>query len=365
MQDTDLPFQPIRSSLYSSAELLSGFRFEDPRSLADTPDFRCYQYFVKNGRAVSRLRDASMMQALHDNSILVAMWQFLLAPPRRQVVAIMGGASSVVRGDANYVNTTRIAAKLSDAGFLVASGGGPGAMEATHLGALLAGMPSSAIDDAIGLLAQQKTLPNGLLNVVDKEGEIKWEILEACHKWAEPAVKLMRQYPDGGQSLGVPTWHYGHEPLSPLASHVSKYFANSIREDVLLGLAANGIVFMEGRAGTMQEVFQDAAQNYYASDEQPFAPMVFFGKAFWCEKLGVHNVLNALFTLGGPERKAKFDALSCFTDDIDEVVEFLKRNRPSDEQRIHRLDCLGFAGVMQQAARTNVALVAGLDRSRV
>lgn len=364
MDDANLPFQPIRGSLYSSAELLAGFRFDDPRSLADTPDFQSYRYFVKQGRAVSRSPYASMMQALHDNSILRAMWQFLDSTTR-PVVAIMGGASSVVRGDANFANTARIASKLSNAGFLVASGGGPGAMEATHLGALLSGKPASAIDDAIGLLAAQAKLPDGILNIVAKDGTIDWPLVEACHKWAEPAVRLMQQNPDGGPSLGVPTWHYGHEPLSPLASHVSKYFANSIREDVLLGLATNGIVFTEGRAGTMQEVFQDAAQNYYASDEQPFAPMVFFGKAFWKEKLGVHNVLESLFKLGGPDRKAKYDALSCFTDDVDEVVDFLRRNLPTQEQRMHRLDVLGFSGVMQEAARANAAVLSAVDRSRV
>ena len=357
MQDTNLPFQPIRNSLYSSAELLAGFSFGEPRSLAETPDFQCYRYFVMNGRAVSQSPYASMMQALHDNSILRAMWKFLQATPR-PVAAIMGGASSVVRGDANFVNTARIAAKLSEAGFLVASGGGPGAMEATHLGALLAGKTASALDDAIALLATQPKLPDGINNIVAPDGTINWPLVEASHSWAEPAVRLMQQNPGGGQSLGVPTWHYGHEPLSPLASHVSKYYANSIREDVLLALASNGIVFTEGRAGTMQEVFQDAAQNYYASAEQPFAPMVFFGKVFWKEKLGVHNVLEALFKLGGPDRKANYDALTCYTDEVDEVVEFLIKNRPKPEQRMKRLDALGFSGVMLEASRANAAAAA-------
>jgi hypothetical protein len=96
---------------------------------------------------------------------------------------------------------------------------------------------------------------------------------------AVPAVKVLDDLADGGRSLAVPTWHYGHEPLTPLATHVAKYFLNSIREDVLLALATNGIIYAPGRAGTLQEVFQDAAQNYYRGDG-PFSPMIFYDTKF-------------------------------------------------------------------------------------
>ena len=33
---------------------------------------------------------------------------------------------------------------------------------------------------------------------------------------------------DGG--LGIPTWLYGHEPTTPFARVIAKYFQNSIRE---------------------------------------------------------------------------------------------------------------------------------------
>ena len=39
---------------------------------------------------------------------------------------------------------------------------------------------------------------------------------------------------DSGRSLGIPTWHYGHEPPNAFSSVVAKYFRNAIREDVLL-----------------------------------------------------------------------------------------------------------------------------------
>ena len=70
-------------------------------------------------------------------------------------------------------------------------------------------------------------------------------------------------FPDGAASLAVPTWFYGHEPTNQFATHIAKYFANSIREDGLLALATRGVVFAPGSAGTVQEVFQDATQNHY------------------------------------------------------------------------------------------------------
>ena len=80
---------------------------------------------------------------------------------------------------------------------------------------------------------------------------------------------------------------YGWEPTTVFAADIGKYFQNSIREDGLLAAATHGIVFAEGSAGTLQEVFQDAAQNFYRSFPAPpeagsgiFSPMVFLGD-YW------------------------------------------------------------------------------------
>src|SRR5260370_38022412 len=66
-----------------------------------------------------------------------------------------------------------------------------------------------------------------------------------------------------GESPALPTWYYGHEPTTPFATHIAKYFQNSIREDGLIALAVHGIVSASGRAGTLQEIFQDTVRNYY------------------------------------------------------------------------------------------------------
>ncbi len=101
--------------------------------------------------------------------------------------------------------------------------------------------------------------------------------------WARAGLEAVQDLPDSGRSLGIPTWHYGHEPPNPFASAVAKYFRNAIREDVLLEVSHHGIVFLPGAAGTVQEVFQAACTNYYAT-ARDVAPMVFVGREYWTER---------------------------------------------------------------------------------
>src|SRR4029078_5295668 len=95
-------------------------------------------------------------------------------------------------------------------------------------------------------------------------------------------------------SLGVPTWFYGHEPPNALAGVVAKYFENVLREDVLLHVCRAGVVYLPGRGGTVQEVFQDACENYYAADRD-VAPMVLVGREYWTEE---HTARPRLCRLG-------------------------------------------------------------------
>ncbi|WP_315724972.1 MULTISPECIES: hypothetical protein [unclassified Bradyrhizobium] len=339
--DEDLPFQPIRSHLYESQELMRGFDVADPGSHLRIPDFLTYVYFVQNGRAAPKTRDAGMMEALHDNSILRAMWKFI-SDRKQPTAAIMGGHKEL-RGSKTYVAVAEMARRLTREGFLMASGGGPGAMEAVHLGALLAQEDDQTMREAIVHLATQASLPNSI-NIVDAAGNVDEAVAQLVHRWAVPAVELLERYRNGGVSLAVPTWHYGHEPLTPLATHVAKYFLNSIREDVLLALAVNGIIFAPGKAGTLQEVFQDAAQNYYRGDG-PFSPMIFFDRTFWRETLPVESLLEALFAKNG--QGDEFEKKVRFTDDIEEVVELLVAQKAgSDARLLSRMETLGMSDLL-------------------
>lgn len=48
------------------------------------------------------------------------------------------------------------------------------------------------------------------------------------------------------KSIGVPTWHYGHEPSNRFATWQAKFFHNAIREAGLIRIANCGIIFSPG-----------------------------------------------------------------------------------------------------------------------
>ena len=331
---------------------MDGFDIANPMSIKSLPDFQTYVYFVSNGKATPDDPYAGMMEALHDNSILQAMFSFLeeMAKP---TAAIMGG-HKVKRDSEVYSQITRLAKTLTERGFLLASGGGPGAMEATHLGAVLHGQSSKELDDAIAHLRGEPELPDSR-KIVDSQGQINDTLVAAIHKWAKPAVELIQKIDSPARSLAVPTWYYGHEPMTPLATHVAKYFQNSIREDVLLALAGNGIVFAPGRAGTVQEIFQDAAQNYYHEANVPFSPMVFFdADGFWTKTLPVEKLLKSLFALNKQEEDFKKKVL--FSKDIDQIAEFLTAQNSTKETTLNAFRALGMGKQLMSAKLKSPAL---------
>ena len=195
--------------------------------------------------------------------------------PRREKVAGGHGGSEAgeewegMTDDAVYTRVALLAWKLTNEGYLLVSGGGPGAMEATNLGAYFATRPLSDLRAAIRILEAFREFKTG-----------------RSVEWLIPAMKVRREFPLSAadevkcQSVGIPTWLYGHEPPNPFATHIAKYFENSVREEGLLAIATHGVIFAEGNAGTVQEIFQDACQNYYATYGTA-APMILFGRDYW------------------------------------------------------------------------------------
>jgi predicted Rossmann-fold nucleotide-binding protein len=126
--------------------------------------------------------------------------------------------------------------------------------------------------------------------------------------------------PERAQSLGVPTWYFGHEPPNVFASHVGKYFSNSVREDGLVTIARHGLVFAKGSAGTIQEIFQDQTQNYYLTEGDP-SPMILLGEDFWKWRRPIYPLLCSM-AAGRPH-----DDHLHITDHNEEVVAILRRYR--------------------------------------
>ena len=315
MQGFNLPYQPIPQRLYTRADLFQGFDPARPESWAETVDFKIYRHFVTEGRTTPRNPYMGMMQALHDNAIAEATSAYIEG---RQVVAIIGD-HKMARDSAAYRTIVSLGMRLTRDGFLICTGGGPGAMEAGHLGAALAGGNDADVTEALARLSPSAVVPD-LGQIVDPSGAVDAALAAQACAWFKPSFELAASIQSPSESLAIPTWHYGHEPPTPFATHIAKYFQNSIREDGLVAIATQGIICTEGKAGTIQELFQDCVQNYYLVSGR-FSPMVILGVEYWTRTYPVVGVLQQLFG-------DQFAQYVLVTDDAQAAADFIERFSP-------------------------------------
>lgn len=325
--------------IYTVADLYEGMA-EDGSSWEKTPDYQGFDFFNKEANVPKQLSPAQSIAArLHDTVQQQAVERFL---KDKDVVAIMGGhdfkrvldPKDKATGKADvYWECVSIAKELTEKGFLVLTGGGPGLMEAGNLGALLAGADVSLVNEVRSLL---------LNHSFDSK------------EWRATAMAARRkilgawntQPPPEKFSLGIPTWLYGHEPPNLFASHQSKMFYNSLREDGLVTLANKGIVFFEGNGGTVQEIFQDLTQNYYPGKGQAPTPMIFYNAGgYWdrpCDDLSwpTDNPMNKRKPLLPLVKQLaiekRFTNAIMVTDRPEAAIQFLVAAR--DAGRVHKAD---------------------------
>ena len=272
----DVPYNCFRNHLYNADILYKGYRIGYPESYDQSFDGIVYRHYLEKGKSATDIKE-TLARSLHDHSISDSLHDLLAHYDERHVVGIMGG-HGLLRTDAMYRQIALISKQLTEQGFLMVSGGGPGAMEATHLGAWLAGYANEDIDEVLTLLCTAPTFTHPL--------------------WLDTALQVIQRYPQKQYiSLGVPTWLYGHEPATPFATHIAKYFENALREDGILTIAKGGIIYSPGSAGTMQEIFQDAVQNHYLSFGYA-SPMVFLGTHYWTQEMPVYPLLTHLASTG-------------------------------------------------------------------
>ncbi len=201
--EPDVPIEVARTSLYTAAELYGHGAY------ADSLDAAAHAWSLK-----PHTRTATLARALHDHAIDLALEAWVKG---RRLVGVMGG-HRLERGSSGYADAARLGALLGR-DLVVATGGGPGAMEAANLGGRLAGHPED-LDAALQMLA-------GVASYHSSVGA-----------WAQRAFEVLDRFPGDRDSLrdslGIPTWHYGHEPPNVFASAIAKYFRNSTREATLL-----------------------------------------------------------------------------------------------------------------------------------
>lgn len=293
----------LPSHLYSTKELYDVYKIGKPETFKDTYDQRIYRHYISAGKEINCDSDIkeSMIRVLHDHSITDFLNDFIADYDEKKLVGVMGG-HGIERTAPSYLEVAKFSKTLTEKGYLMVSGGGPGAMEATHLGAWMAGRSEEELMDALAIVSEAPAFKDEM--------------------WLDVAMRAMEKYPqeNGYVSLGIPTFLYGHEPATPFATHIAKYFDNSIREDKILTITKGGIIYTPGSAGTMQEIFQDANQNHYMSYGIS-SPMVFMGKKYWTEEMPVIPLFNAMIA-NGRYKNLLISLVEDSQEAVDAILEF-------------------------------------------
>jgi predicted Rossmann-fold nucleotide-binding protein len=285
----DVPFDPYRTTLYDAHELYEGLEAGYP----STPDARIYAWSRRTAAGTSDVT-AALARSLHDHAIDEALRAYVAGSA---VLGVMGGHATA-RDSRTYADAARLGRAAARAGLLVATGGGPGAMEAANLGAAARDLGDAELTATLSELGR---VP---------------DFRPSVEEWARAAFRAGDRLAGDVKTLGIPTWFYGHEPPNAFAAGVAKYFRNALREDTLLHVCTAGIVFLPGSAGTVQELFQDACENFYAEDAAR-APMVLLGEQHWTRTYPVWPLLRALADSAG------FSSQVALVDSWEEAVDVL------------------------------------------
>ncbi len=260
------PVDVYRAHLYDPDELYRGLE----AGYEATVDARAYTWSRDGSVAHDAL--TTLLRAMHDDAVADALDEAVLG---RGCVGVMGG-HALARGGSGYRDAALLGRALARAGYLVLTGGGPGAMEAANLGARLHELDEEALEVAVEDLGATP------------------DFADDVTAWARTGMAVRRRHPAPSTpaSLGVPTWFYGHEPPNPFACLQAKFFSNAVREDALLARSSAGVVYLPGAAGTVQELFQAVTPGYYGVDGG--VPLVLVGREHWTGELPVWPLLQSL-----------------------------------------------------------------------
>ncbi len=293
-----LPYNPYRKDLYTWQELMEGYSFGNDRST----DLKIYRHFTKSRNNPDIIE--ALAQRIHDHAVDESLRDLIEmgndGMTGKKCVGIMGG-HSVLRTDPFYEKAAVTAHSLASRGYFVASGGGPGIMEAANLGAYLSGRKEEELYQAIAILKEAPSFEDRM--------------------FTEKAREVLDNHPGGEENLAIPTWFYGHEPSNLFATHIAKYFSNSIREDTLLAISLYGVIYAPGSAGTTQEIFMDATQNHYGTYGY-YSPMVFLGRNHYREEMGIYPLLKQL------ARGKKYSEMLFISDSPREIADYIEKNGP-------------------------------------
>ncbi len=298
MPSLQLPFELFPRRLYSIEDLYNNFDPNIPQSYKNSTDYEIYTHFIdhKNiGKLPPFLR---VTESIHDSSLRMALYEYVNKfKYHKKIIGVMGG-HKVRRDDEFYKRVALIAKRLTEQGYMMVSGGGPGMMEANHLGAYFAYYEEECLFDAIKILSDAP--------------------IYSDEQWLTLSYKVIEKYPPKYRlnSLSIPTWVHGHEPPNPFPGKIAKFFSAAIRQEVLIEVTKGAIIFSPGSAGTLREIFQTVEQNHYNLYDNKY-PMIFLDKEYWSE------ILPAYYFFTNDKTKSSLNNITTYIEDDEKIIEEL------------------------------------------
>ena len=201
----------------------------------------------------------------------------------RRPVAIMGG-HDIERRDPRYATVARIARTLAREGFLMVSGGGPGAMEATHLGVWMAHFDDHQLDAAIDVSCRPR--PDGA--PAGKEfADADWlhRAFAVRGRWPVVDCATSRSASPRGRTAT------SHRPRSRRRSPSTSPTASA--RTACSRSPRTAWCSRPARRARSRRSSRTPRRTTTRCSAQP-APMVLFGVDYWTERYPVWSVLQAL-----------------------------------------------------------------------
>ena len=295
-----LPYKVRLTDLYKTQDLFNKYIIGKPKTIDNCYDAKVYKHTKQVGLMYVIEEQEVMSRVFHDYGITKYLLQHLYKYPETKIVGIIGGHETL-RTDESFSKCAMLTRSLARSGYVVISGGGPGAMESAHLGVYMSEYTKNDLEDAIKVLANSPSYKDKF--------------------WIDDAFKLRKKYKESkiAESISIPTWFYGHEPPTLFATHIAKYFDNATREDTLMLESFGGLIVMPGSAGTLQEIFQKNVVNHYNIMGYQ-SPIIFYGKDYWTNKMPIYPLLKNLYKKGLSKNK-----LITITDNEDEIFYTLRQ----------------------------------------
>jgi predicted Rossmann-fold nucleotide-binding protein len=276
-------------SLYTVEKLFEGFNPDVPGSYQSSFDWKtCEEYkclyedelhtknLSRTKNQIEFFKKKKLKECLHDYWLEVDLKKYFDSfdgassiPPNHKcpgIIGIMGG-HAVPRDSELYFEVAKMARALTREKYFIVTGGGGGIMEAANLGAWLAPLDDSALPDAI----KSMILPKCTLNQDNLLFETSWKL-------RQKTLSLYKK--EERRSLALAMWHYTNEKTNTFATDIAKFFNNALREEILIRICCQGIIFFEGSLGTIEEIFIATLQNHHYTSEKK-RPIVLVNKEYW------------------------------------------------------------------------------------